>query len=382
MTIYADNAATTPLCDAAYDAMTAAMRDCWANPSSPHRAGQEAARRLLLARRTIAACLGCQPQEVYFTSGGTEADNWALISAAREGAKHGKRRLVASAIEHHAVLHTLESLRRDGFDYTLIPVGSDGIVQPEALERVLSADTAVVSVMCANNETGVMQPLEELAALCRKRGIVFHTDAVQAAGHVPLSFSALGCDMMSVSAHKFYGPKGIGALCRRMTTPLHPLLFGGGQERGMRPSTENVAAAEGMAAALEYSCSHMREHSAYTAELRDRLIAGVRERIPDAVLCGTENSASRLPGTACFCFPKISGEALALTLSMAGIYVSSGAACTTGTDAVSHVLTAMGIPERLAAGAVRFSLDRRNTPDEIDRILTTLPEAVEKLRRR
>ncbi len=377
-TIYADNAATTAMSPAALAAMIEALRDNYANAASQHRMGQRAAAALLDARRRIAAALGADAGEVYFTSGGTEADNWALMSAARAGARDGKRHIVTSAFEHHAVLNTLAALEREGFDVTYLPVGSDGMVSEKALSSALRADTCLVSIMYANNELGTVQPVAELGALCRERGVLFHTDAVQAVGHIPVNVRRDNADMLSLSAHKFHGAKGIGALYCRHGTVLEPLMYGGAQERGMRPGTSNVPAAAAMAAALDECCADMEKNMRRVTALRDELIHEVTARIPGAhVNCG---ASPRLPGLASLRFDGVDNEALLMLLDLAGICCSAGAACSAGAIEPSHALLAVGLTRDEARGTLRISLGEYNTIDEVARIAAELEHSVGILR--
>ena len=377
MKVYADNAATTAISSAARDAMLSCMDSEYGNPSSVHSAGRQAAKTLEAARSTIAGLLNAAPTEIYFTSGGTEADNWAISIAAEIGAKNGKKHIISTAIEHHGVLHMLDRVKRQGFEITLLPVCSEGLVTPGGLADAIREDTALVTVMYANNEIGTIQPIPELGAICRERGVLFHTDAVQAAGHVPIDVQAQFIDMLSLSAHKFHGPKGTGVLYCRKGVKVSNLIEGGAQERGKRAGTENVPAIAGMAAALEESCRDMRECGERTESMRDRLIEA---------LCSIERSrltgsrVSRLPGVASFCFEGIEGESLLLMLDMAGICASSGSACTSGSLDPSHVLLALGLPHEIAHGSLRLSLSGYNTPEEVEYIIKTLPPVVERLR--
>lgn len=376
--IYADNAATTRPSPAAVRAMATCMEQFWGNPSSLHTPGQLAAGKLRQARETVAACIGAGPREIYFTSGGSEADNWAIRSAAYLEKRHGKTHLISTAIEHHAVLRTLESLAREGFEVTLLHVDDSGIVKVKDLAAAIRPDTALVTVMFANNEMGAIQPVDEIGALCREKNILFHTDAVQAAGHLPIDVKTLHADMLSLSAHKFHGPRGVGALYVRKGTPLLPLIQGGAQERGKRAGTENLPAIAGMAAALRESCEHMEENAAYVASLRDRLIAGLSQ-IPGAVLNG--GLQNRLPGNVSFCFEGAAGESVLLLLDRKGICASSGSACASGSLDPSHVLLAMGRPYHLAKGALRLSPDESNTVREADEIIAAVTEIVAHLRK-
>ena len=377
MNIYADNAATTALSAAAKKAMLPFWDQIYGNPSSLHSAGQAAKEALEKARAAIASLLNAKPEEIYFTSGGTEADNHAIRSAAYWGARKGKRHLVSTRFEHHAVLHTLKRLEQEGFEVTLLDVHSRGIVDPEELRQAIREDTALVSIMFANNEIGTLQPIGEIGAICRENGIPFHTDAVQAAGHVPLDVQALSVDLLSLSAHKFHGPKGIGALFARKGTPISSLLEGGAQERGKRPGTENLPAIMGMAAALSEACQKMDRHAAAVSALRDRLIE-ILSRIPHCRLNGDRKQ--RLPGILNFCFEGIEGESLLLLLDDRGIAASSGSACTSGSLDPSHVLLSLGLPHEIAHGSLRLSLSAHNTPEEIETIGAAVAQTVEYLR--
>lgn len=377
MTIYADNAATTPMSPAALRALTDSLADMYGNPSSLHSVGQRAAEALQGARERIAHCLGAQPGEITFTSGGSEADNQAIRSAAVLGARKGKRHIVSTAFEHHAVLHTLKQLEREGYEVTLLPVHEDGLVRPEEVEAAIRADTCLVSVMYANNEIGTVQPIRAIGAICQARGVLFHTDAVQAVGHIPVDVAADNIDLLSLSAHKFHGPKGVGVLYARRGVPLTTLIQGGAQERGKRAGTENVPAILSMASALQEACEHMEENAATVSALRDRLIDGLAA-IPHGALNGAR--APRLPGIVNFCFEGIEGESLLLLLDAKGICASSGSACTSGSLDPSHVLLAIGRPHEVAHGSLRLSLSAWNTPEEIDTILREVPRVVEYLR--
>lgn len=377
MQIYADNAATTKMSRTAIDAMLSVMEENYGNPSSLHSIGQRAAEELFRARERIALRLGCQPREVFFTSGGSEADNQAIISAAAIGAKRGKKHIISTAFEHHAVLHTLEKLKKEGFDIELLPVGASGTVTAKQVEDAIRPDTCLVSVMYANNEIGSILPISEIGKLCRERGVLFHTDAVQAAGHLPIDVKAQNIDLLSLSAHKFHGPKGVGALYARQGILLTTLIEGGAQERGKRAGTENLPAISGMAAALDEAYDHMEENAVYVSTLRDRLIEGL-SKIPHSALNG--DPVNRLPGNFSFCFEGIEGESLLLMLDSKGICASSGSACTSGSLDPSHVLLAIGRPHEIAHGSLRLSLCETNTPDEIDYMLKEIPEVVEYLR--
>ncbi len=375
--IYADNAATTKTSPAARQAMLDAMERFWGNPSSLHTPGQQAREALQTAREAVARAIGAQPREICFTSGGSEADNQAIVSAARVGAKKGKKHLVTTAIEHHAVLHTMDQLSKEGFEVTLIPVDESGIVKVEDVAAALREDTALVSVMFANNEIGTIQPVAEIGALCRERGVPFHTDAVQAVGHLPIDVNAQNIDMLSLSGHKFHGPRGVGALYVRRGAPLLPFIHGGAQESGRRAGTENLPAILGMAAALEDSLAHMEENSAHAAGLRDALIEKLSQ-IPHAALNG--HRERRLPGNVSFCFEGIEGESLLLLLDDKGIAASSGSACTSGSLDPSHVLLAIGRPHEVAHGSLRLTLDRSNTMEEVEAIAQAAKEVVTYLR--
>ena len=377
MTIYADNAATTKMSRTAIEAMLPYLETDYGNPSSLHSVGQRAAEALAGARQTVADCLGCTPRELIFTSGGSEADNQALISAARIGERKGKKHIVSTAFEHHAVLHTLKKLEREGFTVELLPVGAAGTVTAQQVADAIRADTCLVSVMYANNEIGSILPIAEIGAVCRERGVLFHTDAVQAAGHLPIDVREQSIDLLSLSGHKFHGPKGVGALYVRQGIPLTSLIEGGAQERGKRAGTENIPAIVGMAAALREACAHLDENAAKVSALRDRLIAGLAE-IPHSALNG--DPVDRLPGNVSFCFEGIEGESLLLLLDAAGICASSGSACTSGSLDPSHVLLAIGRPHEVAHGSLRLSLCEWNTDEEVDRILAEVPRVVAYLR--
>ncbi len=377
MTIYADNAATTKMSRTAIEAMLPYLETDYGNPSSLHSVGQCAAEALAGARQTVADCLGCTPRELIFTSGGSEADNQALISAARIGERKGKKHIISTAFEHHAVLHTLKKLEREGFTVELLPVGAVGTVTAQQVAAAIRADTCLVSVMYANNEIGSILPIAEIGAVCRERGVLFHTDAVQAAGHLPIDVREQSIDLLSLSGHKFHGPKGVGALYARQGIPLTSLIEGGAQERGKRAGTENIPAIVGMAAALREACAHLDENAAKVSALRDRLIAGLAE-IPHSALNG--DPVDRLPGNVSFCFEGIEGESLLLLLDAAGICASSGSACTSGSLDPSHVLLAIGRPHEVAHGSLRLSLCEWNTDEEVDRILAEVPRVVAYLR--
>ena len=377
MTIYTDNAATTKMSDTALAAMLPCLQDNYGNPSSLHSVGQRAAEALQGARETVAKCLGCDPKEIIFTSGGSEADNQAIISAARFGALKGKKHIISTAFEHHAVLHTLKKLEKEGFEVELLPVGQLGTITPEQVAAAIRPDTALVTIMYANNEIGSILPIPEIGAVCREKGVLFHTDAVQAAGHLHIDVKAQNIDMLSLSGHKFHGPKGSGVLYARKGIPLVNVIEGGAQERGKRAGTENLPAIVGMAAALQEACDHIDENAERVSALRDKLIAGL-SRIPHSALNG--DPVHRLPGNVNFCFEGIEGESLLLLLDAKGICASSGSACTSGSLDPSHVLLAIGRPHEVAHGSLRLSLCEWNTEEEVDIILQEVPKIVEYLR--
>lgn len=376
-TIYADNAATTQMSRAATDAMLPYLETIYGNPSSLHSVGQQAAGALLSARDRIAKCLNASPREIYFTSGGSEADNQAILSAARLGERKGKKHIISTAFEHHAVLHTLQKLEKEGFEVELLPVGPIGTVTAQQVKDAIREDTCLVSIMYANNEIGSILPIREIGAVCREAGVLFHTDAVQAAGHLPIDVKAQNIDLLSLSAHKFHGPKGTGVLYARQGIALTSLIEGGAQERGKRAGTENIPAIMGMAAALEDACAHLDENVKRVSALRDRLIDGL-SKIPHSALNG--DPVNRLPGNVSFCFEGVEGESLLLLLDAKGICASSGSACTSGSLDPSHVLLAIGRPHDVARGSLRLSLCEWNTDEEVDRILKAVPEVVEYLR--
>ena len=375
--IYADHAATTKISETAKLAMLSAMEKDWYNPSSLYTPGQQASGTLMDARVRIARCLGCLPKEIYFTSGGSEADNQAILSAAAIGKRQGKMHIISTAFEHHAVLHTLKKLEKEGFEITLLDVGEKGIVSPAQVEKAIRSDTALVTVMYANNEIGTIQPIREIGAVCRQNGVLFHTDAVQAAGHLPINVKDDQIDMLSLSAHKFNGPKGIGVLYAKIGVFLTNLIEGGGQERGKRAGTENLPAIVGMAAALEEALAFQNERLVYVTQLRNQLIAGLNN-IPDAILNGDEKS--RLPGNVNFCFKGTEAEGLLLLLDNKGICASSGSACTSGFLDPSHVLLAIGRDKETARGSLRLTLDYENTKEEIEMIIQAVAETVKILR--
>ena len=377
MQVYADNAATTAMSRTAIDAMLPYLDNIYGNPSSLHSVGQRAKEALDAARETVAQCLGCEPREIIFTSGGSEADNQAIISAARNGARKGKKHLISTKFEHHAVLHTIDKLRKEGFDVTLLDVHENGVVRVEDVAAAIREDTALVSVMFANNEIGTIQPIRAIGALCRERGIPFHTDAVQAIGHVPVNVQEMNIDLLSCSAHKFHGPRGVGFLYARRGIPLTNIIEGGAQERGKRGGTENTPAIAGMAAALREAVDHMAENTEKVTRLREALIAGLTT-IEHARLNG--DRAQRVPGTVHFCFEGIEGESLLLLLDRKGIAASSGSACTSGSLDPSHVLLAIGLPHEVAHGSLRLSVGEYNTDEEMTYIVDNVRQVVAYLR--
>lgn len=375
--IYADNAATTKISQTAMKAMISAMENSYGNPSSIHQIGMAANDALQTAREQIARCLGCMPKEIFFTSGGTESDNQAIVSAAMLGAKQNKRHIISTAFEHHAVLHTLRRLKEQGFEIQLLDVGAEGNITAAQVEEAIRPDTCLVTVMFANNEIGSILPIAEIGEVCRAHGVLFHTDAVQAAGHIPVNVKKQNIDMLSLSAHKFHGPRGIGALYVKRGIELTSLMEGGGQERGKRPGTENLPAIMGMAAALKEECTLMEQNEAKVIAMRDRLIQGLSQ-IPYSILNGSREK--RLPGNVNFCFEGVSGESLLLLLDSRGICASSGSACASGALDPSHVLLALGLSPEIAQGSLRISLDISNTEEEIDYMLEVIPQVVEQLR--
>lgn len=377
MKIYADHAATTAVSDTAMAAMLPCFQGIYANPSSLHSPGQRAAEKLAEAREIFARNLNAAPREITFTSGGSESDVQALRTGAALGARKGKRHILSTKFEHHAVLHTLKALEKEGFTVTLLDIPADGVVTAEAVREALRPDTCLVSVMFANNEIGTIQPIAEIGALCREAGVLFHTDAVQAAGHLPIDVEAMHIDLLSLSAHKFRGPKGVGVLYARRGVALETVIHGGAQEWGKRAGTENLPGICGAAAAFDEACTNLRESTAYLVPLRDKLIAGLTA-IPHTVLNG--DPVRRLPGNVNVCFEGIEGESLLLMLDAKGIAASSGSACTSGSLDPSHVLLALGRPHEVAHGSLRLSLDVDNTPEEIDYILDVLPGIVSYLR--
>ncbi len=378
MYVYADNAATTSMSATAKKTMIDAMERIWGNPSSLHTTGQEAKEALESARETIAALLGADSaREIYFTSGGSEADNQAIRSAAFYGAKKGKKHIISTAFEHHAVLHTLKKLEKEGFEITLLDVHENGVITAEQVKEAIRPDTALVTVMYANNEIGTVQPIREIGAVCREAGVPFHTDAVQAVCHIPVNVKDDNIDMLSLSAHKFHGPKGVGVLYAKRGTLLTNLIEGGAQERGKRAGTENIPAIVSMAAVMKEELANMEAAAAKIIPLRDKLIAGL-SGIPHSRLNGDREN--RVPGTVNFCFEGIEGESLLLMLDEEGIQASSGSACTSGSLDPSHVLLSLGLPHEVAHGSLRLSITEENTEEQIDHILNVVPKVVSYLR--
>ena len=377
MFVYADNAATTCVSRAAVDAMLPSLLEDYGNPSSLYAFGQKAQEALQEARETVAKCIGATPREIYFTSGGSEADNQAIVSAARVGARHGKKHLISTKFEHHAVLHTLKKLEKEGFEVTLLDVHEDGVVRLEDVEAAIRPDTCLVTVMFANNEIGTIQPIREIGALCREKGIPFHTDAVQAAGHMPIDVVDMNIDMLSMSGHKFHAPKGVGVLYAKKNMPLVNIIEGGAQERGKRAGTENVAGIVALAAALKESCEHMEENTAKILPMRDKLFAEL-SKIPHSKINGSLEH--HVPGTVNMCFEGIEGESLLLLLDRDGICASSGSACTSGSLDPSHVLLSIGLPHEVAHGSLRLSIGEYNSMDQIDHIIEVVPRVVAYLR--
>lgn len=375
--IYADNAATTKLSPTVFEAMKPYLLDIYGNPSSLYKLGIQSRKAVDTARETVAECINAEPREIFFLSGGSEADNWAIKGAAELGAKKGKKHIISSKFEHHAVLHTLEYLEKHGFEVTLLDVHKDGLVRPEELENAIREDTALVTIMTANNEIGTIQPVKELAAICKKHNVLFHTDAVQAVGTIPIDVKDIGCDMLSMSGHKFHAPKGVGALYIRKGIILPNLIHGGAQERGMRAGTENIAGVVGMSVALKESCEKMAVRNARLEKMRDRLIDGLL-KIDRSHING--DRVKRLPGNVNMCFEGVEGESLLLMLDMKGIEASSGSACTSGSLDPSHVLLAIGLPHEIAHGSLRLTFSDDNTEEDIDYILSTVPSVVERLR--
>ena len=377
MFVYADNAATTSVSKTALDAMLPYLTENYGNPSSLYAFAQKATEAVAQARATVAACLNAEPREIYFTSGGSEADNQAIISAAKAGARKGKKHLISTKFEHHAVLHTLKKLEKEGYEVTLLDVHEDGVVRLEDVAAAIREDTALVTIMFANNEIGTVQPIKEIGALCREKGIPFHTDAVQAAGHMPIDVKEMNIDMLSISGHKFHAPKGVGVLYAKKNMPLFNLIEGGAQERGRRGGTENVAGIVALAAALKESVDNMEANTAKIIPMRDKLFAEL-SKIPHSKINGSLEH--HVPGTVNMCFEGIEGESLLLMLDDKGVCASSGSACTSGSLDPSHVLLALGMPHEIAHGSLRLSIGEYNTMEEIDHIIKVVPEVVEYLR--
>ena len=377
MFVYADNAATTAVSKTALDAMLPCLQEAYGNPSSLYTLGQQAAEKLAAARETFARNLGAEPREIIFTSGGSEADNQALRTAAALGARKNKKHIISTAFEHHAILHTLQALQKEGFEVTLLDIPENGVVTAQQVKDAIREDTCLVTVMFANNEIGTIMPIAEIGEVCHEAGVLFHTDAVQAAGHLPINVKDMHIDMLSLSAHKFHGPKGTGVLYARKNIPLTNVIHGGAQERGKRAGTENVAGICGAAAAFEEACANMAANAEKLIPMRDKLIAGLTA-IPHSILNG--DPVQRLPGNVNFCFEGIEGESLLLWLDAKGIAASSGSACTSGSLDPSHVLLALGRPHEIAHGSLRLSLSEYNTPEEVDYIIETVPGIIEYLR--
>ena len=377
MRVYADNAATTQISEHALQAMMPAFREHYGNPSSLHTLGQNQNELLQDARARVAKCLGCEPREILFTSGGSEADNQAIISAARYGARKGKKHIISTAFEHHAVLHTLQKLEKEGFEITLLDVSQGHNITAQQVKAAIREDTCLVTTMYANNEIGSVLPIPEIGAICKEAGVPFHTDAVQAVGHIKINVKEQNIDMLSLSAHKFHGPKGVGVLYARRGFPLTNVIEGGAQERGKRAGTENIAGICGLAAAMKDACDHIDENMPRVAAMRDRVIEGL-SKIPHCALNG--DPVNRLPGNISFCFEGIEGESLLLYLDAMGISASSGSACTSGSLDPSHVLLAIGRIHDVAHGSLRLSLCEYNTEEEVDHILACVPKVVQNLR--
>ena len=377
MFVYADNAATTSVSKTALDAMLPYLTENYGTPSSLYGFAHKATEAVAQARATVAACLNAEPREIYFTSGGSEADNQAIISAAKAGARKGKKHLISTKFEHHAVLHTLKKLEKEGYEVTLLDVHEDGVVRLEDVAAAIREDTALVTIMFANNEIGTVQPIKEIGALCREKGIPFHTDAVQAAGHMPIDVKEMNIDMLSISGHKFHAPKGVGVLYAKKNMPLFNLIEGGAQERGRRGGTENVAGIVALAAALKESVDNMEANTAKIIPMRDKLFAEL-SKIPHSKINGSLEH--HVPGTVNMCFEGIEGESLLLMLDMNGICASSGSACTSGSLDPSHVLLSLGLPHEVAHGSLRLSIGEYNTMEEIDHIIEVVPRVVQYLR--
>ena len=377
MTVYADNAATTQMSDSVLKAMMPLLTDIYGNPSSLHSVGQIAKEHLEAARESVAECIGADPKEIYFTSGGSEADNQAIRSAAYIGARKGKKHIISSKFEHHAVLHTLDALKKEGFEVTLLDVYSNGIVKPEDVANAITEETCLVTIMTANNEIGTIQPIAEIGKICKEKGVLFHTDAVQAVGHIPVNVKDMNCDMLSVSAHKFHGPKGVGFLYARKGILLTNIIYGGAQERNKRAGTENMASIVGMATAIKDATDHLKENAEKVTAMRNRLIDGLKGIERSRINGDLEH---HLPGTLNMCFEGIEGESLLLRLDLKGVSASSGSACTSGSLDPSHVLLAIGLPHEIAHGSMRLSFSDDNTEEDIDYILEIVPEIVSYLR--
>ncbi len=377
MTVYADNAATTQMSDSVLKAMMPLLTDIYGNPSSLHSVGQIAKEHLEAARETVAECIGADPKEIYFTSGGSEADNQAIRSAAYIGARKGKKHIISSKFEHHAVLHTLDALKKEGFEVTLLDVYSNGIVKPEDVANAITDETCLVTIMTANNEIGTIQPIAEIGRICKEKGVLFHTDAVQAVGHIPVNVKDMNCDMLSVSAHKFHGPKGVGFLYARKGILLTNIIYGGAQERNKRAGTENMASIVGMAPAIKDATDHLQENAEKVTAMRNRLIDGLKGIERSRINGDLEH---HLPGTLNMCFEGIEGESLLLLLDAKGICASSGSACTSGSLDPSHVLLSIGVPVEIAHGSLRLSISEYNTMEQMDHIVKSVPEVVSYLR--
>lgn len=377
MTVYADNAATTQMSDSVLKAMMPFLTDIYGNPSSLHSVGQIAKEHLEAAREIVAECIGADPKEIYFTSGGSEADNQAIRSAAYIGARKGKKHIISSKFEHHAVLHTLDALKKEGFTVTLLDVYSNGIVKPEDVANAITEETCLVTIMTANNEIGTIQPIAEIGRICKEKGVLFHTDAVQAVGHIPVNVKDMNCDMLSVSAHKFHGPKGVGFLYARKGILLTNIIYGGAQERNKRAGTENMASIVGMATAIKDATDHLKENAEKVTAMRNRLIDGLKGIERSRINGDREH---HLPGTLNMCFEGIEGESLLLLLDAKGICASSGSACTSGSLDPSHVLLSIGVPVEIAHGSLRLSISEYNTMEQMDHIVKSVPEVVSYLR--
>lgn len=377
MTVYADNAATTQMSENVLKAMMPLLTDIYGNPSSLHSVGQVAKEYLENARETVANCIGADPKEIYFTSGGSEADNQAIRSAAYIGARKGKKHIISSKFEHHAVLHTLDALKKEGFTVTLLDVYSNGVVKPEDVENAITDETCLVTIMTANNEIGTIQPIAEIGKICKEKGVLFHTDAVQAVGHIPVNVKDMNVDMLSVSAHKFHGPKGVGFLYARKGILLTNIIYGGAQERSKRAGTENMASIVGMATAIKEATDHLEENAAKVTAMRNRLIDGLKGIERSRINGDLEH---HLPGTLNMCFEGIEGESLLLLLDAKGICASSGSACTSGSLDPSHVLLSIGVPVEIAHGSLRLSISEYNTMEQMDHIVESVPVVVDYLR--